>query len=152
MRTVRLAFEAFDPHEELRRFSQGREEAGGIVSFTGQVRAEAGDPVEALELRHFGPLTLPGMENLAMRAEARWPLLGVLVIHRVGVMVPGDPIVLVACAARHRRDSFQAADFLMDHLKSKAWFWKREKTADGWAWIEPRSVDHEDLSRWADVP
>ena len=151
VREVRLAFEAFDPHEELRRFAGATDAAGGIVSFTGQVRQEAGDSVETLELRHFGPLTLPGMEALAARAEAHWPLLGLLVIHRVGQMAPGDAIVLVACAARHRRDAFEAADFLMDHLKSRAWFWKREKTAQGWRWVEPRGADHADLKRWEHV-
>lgn len=150
MRRVRLASEAFDPHEELRRFAETRTSAGGIVSFLGQVRQEEGDPVEALELRHYAPLTLPGMDELALRAETRWPLIATLVIHRIGVMVPGDPIVLVACAARHRRDAFEAADFLMDHLKSSAWFWKREKTAEGWRWIEPRGQDYANLARWAE--
>ncbi|MDR7102448.1 molybdenum cofactor biosynthesis protein MoaE [Croceicoccus sp. BE223] len=150
MRRVRLAPEPFDPHEELRRFGETRTTAGGIVSFLGQVRQEEGDPVEALELRHYPPLTLPGMDELALRAETRWRLIATLVIHRVGIMVPGDPIVLVACAARHRRDAFEAADFLMDHLKSSAWFWKREKTAEGWRWIEPRGQDHADLARWAE--
>jgi len=151
MRQVSLAFEAFDPVEEMRRFGADHPGAGGIVSFTGQVRQEAGDPVEALELRHFEPLTLPGMEELASRAERHWPLLGLRVVHRVGEMVPGDAIVLVACAARHRRDAFEAADFLMDHLKSMSWFWKREKTAAGWAWIEPREQDGADLARWAQI-
>jgi len=152
VRRIALAKEAFDPDAELQRFRRAGEAAGGIVSFLGQVRQETGDPVEALELRHYEPLTLPGMEQLAMRAEARWPLTALLVVHRVGVMVPGDPIVLVACAARHRRDAFEAADFLMDHLKSNAWFWKRERTAAGWRWIEPREQDHADLTRWAGVP
>lgn len=148
MRRVVLSREAFDAGAELTRFGQGRERAGGIVSFLGQVRQEEGSAVEALELRHFEPLTLPGMEQLVLDAERRWPLMGALVIHRVGVMVPGDPIVLVACAARHRRDAFEAADYLMDHLKSSAWFWKREKTAQGWNWIEPREQDHADRERW----
>lgn len=152
MRDVRLATDPFDPHEELRRFAHACGDAGGIVSFTGLVREEAGNEVEALELRHFEPLTLPGMTDLAARAEAHWPLTGTLILHRVGTMEPGEAIVLVACAARHRRDAFEAADFLMDHLKSKAWFWKREKTSDGWRWIEPRQADHSDLARWAAVP
>lgn len=152
MRRVALAHESFDPDAELARFRKGREAAGGIVSFLGQVRQEADDPVLALELRHYEPLTLPGMERLVVRAEAQWPLLGTLVVHRVGVMEPGEPIVLVACAARHRRDAFAAADFLMDHLKAAAWFWKREQTVAGWRWIEPRGDDHADLSRWGYVP
>ena len=93
-------------------------------------------------------MTLPGMAELARITKARWPLEGLLIVHRSGVMVPGDPIVLVAAAARHRRDAFAAADFAMDHLKSESWFWKREKTADGWRWIEPREQDHDDLARW----
>lgn len=148
MRRVVLAGDPFDPAAELARFGDGQQAAGGIVSFLGQVRQEESDPVEALELRHFEPLTLPGMEQLVIEAERRWPLLATLVVHRVGVMLPGDPIVLVACAARHRRDAFEAADYLMDHLKSSAWFWKREKTASGWRWIEPRSQDHADRERW----
>jgi molybdopterin synthase catalytic subunit len=73
----------------------------------------------------------------------------VLLHHRTGSLKPGDPIVLVAAASRHRRDAFEAADFAMDHLKSDAWFWKREKRADGWHWIEPRARDHADLKRWS---
>lgn len=152
MRDVRLALAAFDPHAELRRFSASRATAGAIVSFTGQVRQDVDEAVEALELRHFEPLTLAGMEQIAVRAEGHWPLLGLLVIHRIGVMVPGDAIVLVAAAARHRREAFQAADFVMDHLKSRAWFWKREKSAAGWRWVDPREADHEDLARWRGVP
>ena len=151
MRRVALIEGAFDPHGEMRAFAGACDGAGGIVSFTGQVRKEAGDAVEALELRHYAPLTLPGMEALVARAEAHWPLQGALAIHRVGMMAPGDAIVLVACAARHRRDAFAAADFLMDHLKSRAWFWKREKTAAGWRWIDPRPEDADDLARWSEV-
>ena len=152
MGDVRLIEEGFDPSREMAQFSATHYAAGGIVSFLGQVRREAGDAsVDMLELRHFGPLTLPGMEALANRALAHWPLEGVMALHRVGQMRPGDPIVLVACAARHRRDAFAAADFLMDHLKSRAWFWKREHTAAGWRWIEPRDEDQADLARWAHV-
>ncbi len=71
-----------------------------------------------------------------------------LIVHRSGLMMPGDPIVLVAAAARHRRDAFAAADFAMDHLKSNSWFWKREKAGGAWAWVEPRAQDHDDLTRW----
>lgn len=143
---VRLIETAFDPGAEIGRFALLHAQAGGIASFLGQVRA--GDGVEALELRHYAPLTLPGMEGLAAVAQERWPLDGVLVIHRSGVMHPGDPIVVVAAAARHRRDAFAAADFLMDHLKSESWFWKREKVGGVWRWIEPRPQDYADLKRW----
>ncbi len=143
---VRLALVPFDPASELAAFGAAHGEAGGIVSFLGQVRA--GEGVDALELRHFEPLTLPGMEALAAEARQRWELAGLLVIHRSGVMQPGDPIVLVAAAARHRRDAFAAVDFVMDHLKSDSWFWKRERAGGAWRWIEPREQDHADRERW----
>jgi molybdopterin synthase catalytic subunit len=143
---VRLVESAFDPGAEIAAFAAAHAEAGGVVSFIGQVRA--GDGVEALELRHFGPLTLPGMEALAADVRARWALAGLLVIHRSGIMAPGEPIVLVAAAARHRRDAFAAADYAMDHLKSDSWFWKRERAGGEWRWIEPREQDHADLARW----
>ncbi|WP_298191088.1 molybdenum cofactor biosynthesis protein MoaE [Novosphingobium sp.] len=149
MAEVRLLGEAFSAADELAAFTAAHPESGGIVSFLGQVRCEDGpQAVEALELKHYAAMTLPGMEALAAATLARWPLNGLLIIHRYGVMHPGDPIVLVAAAARHRRDAFAAADFAMDHLKSQSWFWKRERTAKGWRWIEPRPDDHRDLARW----
>lgn len=147
MADVRLALDPFDPTALLAAFSTAHAEAGGIVSFLGQVRT--GEGVDVLELRHFAPLTLPGMEVLAQTAESRFTLAGLLVVHRSGAMAPGDPIVLVAAASRHRRDAFAAADFVMDHLKSDAWFWKRERAHGVWRWIEPREQDHADLARWA---
>lgn len=144
---VLLLTEPFDPAEALRSFTAALPQAGGIVSFLGQVREGGG--VEALELSHYAPLTLPAMQELAKRVRGRWALDGLLVIHRSGLMVPGEPIVLVAAAARHRRDAFAAADYAMDHLKSESWFWKREKVAGEWRWIEPRTQDVEDLARWA---
>jgi molybdopterin synthase catalytic subunit len=144
---VRLLDCQFEPAAEIAAFSAAHGAAGGIASFIGQVRA--GDHVEALELQHYAPLTLPGMEALAANAETRWPLEGLLIIHRTGMMVPGDPIVLVAAAARHRRDAFAAAEFVMDHLKSESWFWKREKADGQWRWVEPRTDDFADLRRWA---
>lgn len=146
-RDVRLAIEAFDPTAELAAFNAQHRFSGGIVSFLGQVRVH-GD-VEALELKHYAPLTQPGMEALAGDVIARWSLDGVLIIHRVGVMVPGDPIVLVAAAAPHRREAFLAADYAMDQLKSQSWFWKREKVGGQWSWIEPREQDYADRLRWA---
>ncbi|WP_226637726.1 molybdenum cofactor biosynthesis protein MoaE [Novosphingobium profundi] len=143
---VRLLTEAFTPGEEVDRFTRAHPAAGGIVSFLGQVRAGGG--VEALELQHYEPLTLPAMEELAAQVRGRWALDGLLILHRSGEMAPADPIVLVAAAARHRRDAFAAADFAMDHLKSQSWFWKREKVGGTWRWIEPREEDFEDIARW----
>jgi len=146
---VRLLGASFDPAAEFATFSLAHPQSGGLVSFLGQVRAEAGaQAVLELELTHYEPLTLPGMQDLARSAADRWALDGMLILHRSGRMGPGDPIVLVAAAARHRRDAFAAADYAMDHLKSRAWFWKRERTHTGWRWIEPRDSDHADLARW----
>ena len=146
MAEVRLLKNAFDPATKLAAFAARHPKAGGIASFIGQVRA--GEGVEALELQHYPPLTLPGMQSLAGNARALWPLDGLLLVHRYGLLRPGEPIVLVAAAARHRRDAFAAADFAMDHLKSDSWFWKRELRGGRWHWIEPRDEDHADLARW----
>lgn len=143
---VRLLAKGMSVGEALAAFNASHEEAGGVVSFLGKVRPDGG--VRALELTHYEPLTLPGMEVVAATAHIRFNLDGALVWHRVGVMNPGEAIVLVATAARHRRNAFEAADYLMDHLKSAAWFWKRERRDDGWHWIEPRDADHADLARW----
>ena len=153
MQDIRLSDARLDPPVCLAALDQATNNAGGIASFLGKVRANeandrANDSVEALELSHYEPLTLPGMEQLGARASARFSLMGLVMVHRIGMLYPGDPIVLVAAAARHRRDAIAAVDFCMDHLKSAAWFWKREKRADGWHWIEPRAFDHDDLARW----
>lgn len=143
---VRLVAERLDPAAEITAFAAAHRAAGGIASFIGQVRA--GDGVEALELTHYAPLTLPGIAALAERASMRWELAGLLIVHRVGMLALGEPIVMVAAAARHRRDAFAATDYAMDHLKSDAWFWKRERRAGQWHWIEPREQDRADLARW----
>ena len=144
---VRLVPGAFDPAGELAAFTARVPAAGCVVSFLGKVRADSG--VEALEIRHYEPMTLPGFAALAQTAARRWALEGLLLLHRVGEMGPDAPIVLVAAAARHRRDAFAATDFVMDHLKSESWLWKRERTAQGWRWIEPRAQDHSDRARWS---
>ncbi|MET1755361.1 molybdenum cofactor biosynthesis protein MoaE [Novosphingobium sp. RD2P27] len=147
---VRLLSAPFDAGREMTAFTAAHRRAGGVASFIGQVRAEAGESaVEALELRHYDPLTLPAMRELADRTLDRWNLEGLLIIHRSGLMSPGDPIVLVAAASRHRRAAFKAADFAMDHLKSESWFWKREKVTGQWRWVEPRAEDYEDIARWS---
>lgn len=135
--------------EALAAFNAANPDAGGIANFLGKVRGGQGEL--ALELSHYEPLTLPGMRELAETALERFTLDGLLMWHRVGYMVPGEAIVLVAAAARHRRGAIDAIDFCMDHLKSASWFWKREKrdgAEGGWRWIEPRSDDHRDLARW----
>lgn len=152
MRDIRLLSECFIPGTLIGPFTQANPGLGGICTFVGEVRG--GEGVEALELTHYDPLTLPGMHALADRAFARFDLMGLLMVHRIGLMRPGEPIVCVSAAAAHRRDAIDTVDFVMDHLKSAAWFWKREKRGTGpnvgWHWIEPRAEDHADRGRWED--
>jgi molybdopterin synthase catalytic subunit len=146
MRDIRLLQTPFFPGTLIGPFTNANPGLGGVCTFVGEVRGESG--VEALELQHYEPLTLPGMHELADRAFGRFELMGLLMVHRIGLLMPGEPIVCVSAAAKHRRDAIDAVDFCMDHLKSASWFWKREKRADGWHWIEPRADDYADRSRW----
>jgi molybdopterin synthase catalytic subunit len=146
VKDVRLLTEPFAPGPLVGVFTNAHPGLGGVCTFVGEVRG--GESVEALELLHYEPLTLAGMEALADEALARFELMGILIVHRVGEMRPGEPIVLVSAAARHRRAAIQAVDFAMDRLKSDAWFWKREKRDGIWQWIDPRPEDHADLARW----
>ena len=143
---VRLLCAPFAPISELAAFNAAQRGAGGIVSFLGQVRA---DGTDLFELRHYAPLTLAAMRELGAVCEARWQLGGLLILHRTGQLASGEPIVLVAAAAPHRRQAFAAADYAMDHLKSESWFWKRERRGGVWHWIEPRADDYAGLARWA---
>lgn len=147
MLEVRLLDRPFDPQSLIGRFTDAHPGLGGVCSFVGEVRGESGG-VEALELTHYEPLTLPGLEQLAGEACARFDLMGLLVAHRIGMLRADEPIVCVSAAARHRREAIDAIDFTMDHLKCAAWLWKRELRADGWRWIEPRPEDHAALTRW----
>jgi molybdopterin synthase catalytic subunit len=143
---VRLLDQPFIPGLFIGPFTNAHPGLGGVCTFVGEVRS--GEGVEALELSHYAPLTLPGMEALAAQAVERFGLMGIMVLHRTGVLMPGEPIVCVSAAARHRRAAFEAVDFAMDHLKSDSWFWKRERRDGAWHWIEPRAEDHSDLARW----
>lgn len=143
---VRLLTEPFLPGLFIGPFTNAHPGLGGVCTFVGEVRGGGG--VEALELSHYEPLTLPGMQALAEMASSRFGLMGMLMLHRVGKMYPGEPIVCVSAAAEHRRAAIDAVDFAMDHLKSDSWFWKRELRGGVWSWIEPRDQDHADLRRW----
>lgn len=139
----------FDAADALRQFEAAINGAGAVVSFTGYVRPEAnGDAVTGLQLQAYAPMTERGIETAANEAAARWPLLNVHIIHRIGDIAAGDAIVFVAAASAHRRSAFEAADFLMDYLKTKAVFWKKEYTPNGDRWIEPRADDYKDSARW----
>ena len=139
-----------DPAAVLREFQQRAGGAGAVVSFSGLVRRESRQgKVRALYLQAYPALTLPGMQRAAEAAQARWPLLALTMLHRVGEIAPGDAIVFVATASAHRRAAFEAADYLMDYLKTEAVFWKRETTDAGDIWIEPRDEDYADRDRWS---
>ncbi|MFL4470236.1 molybdenum cofactor biosynthesis protein MoaE [Tateyamaria armeniaca] len=137
----------FDLGEESARFAAGCSASGAIVTFTGVVRDVAGG-LEAMEIEHYPGMTESALNDIAAQAVARWSLEDALVIHRHGRLGPGEMIMMVATAARHRKDAFEAAEFLMDYLKSRAPFWKREITSDGATWVNARSEDEDALSRW----
>ncbi|WP_084421290.1 molybdenum cofactor biosynthesis protein MoaE [Henriciella litoralis] len=139
----------FSPSDALASFQARAEGAGAIVSFIGLVRDRASDKtVSTLHLQAYSPMTERGMQNALDAALTRWPLTAAQIIHRTGDMAPAEPIVFVATASAHRRAAFEAADFLMDYLKTEAVFWKKEVTSDGERWIEPRTQDYRDNARW----
>jgi molybdopterin synthase catalytic subunit len=144
---IRLTFEPFDPGALLTEFCRDRTEVGAVATFTGVARAEAG-ATKILELEAYPGFTEAQIGKTAGMATARFGLADILIVHRVGQIAPGEPVVFVATAARHRREAFEGCDFLMDYLKSKAPFWKKEHGPDGARWIEPRAQDHADLQRW----
>jgi molybdopterin synthase catalytic subunit len=146
---ITLTDQPFSPSATLERFEQTARGAGAIVSFTGLVRDQAGaSGVNSLYLQAYSPMTERGIEHAVEQAHRRWPLTATTIIHRTGTMSPFEPIVFVASASRHRRAAFEAADFLMDYLKTEAVFWKKETTSHGTHWIEPRAEDYHDRARW----
>ena len=138
----------FDLGRESAGFAAGRTDMGAIVTFTGVVRDLPGDPMEAMEIEHYPGMTEAALTEIAGAAVARFSLGDVLVIHRYGRLVPGEMIMMVATAAPHRKDAFEAASFLMDYLKSRAPFWKREISATGAQWVDARDEDEAALERW----
>jgi molybdopterin synthase catalytic subunit len=138
----------FDLGEESTVFTSARRDMGAIVTFTGVVRDLPDDPLEDMDLEHYPGMTQKAITQMAELAKARFSLGDVLVIHRHGRLVPGEKIMMVATAARHRKDAFEAATFLMDYLKSRAPFWKREITASGADWVAATDEDEEALARW----
>ncbi|MES3030427.1 MAG: molybdenum cofactor biosynthesis protein MoaE [Pseudomonadota bacterium] len=142
-----LTGQAFDPGALLSDFCQDRIETGAIATFTGLARAEQGDTT-TLELEAYPGFTEAAIGKIASDALERFGLHDFHIVHRVGKIAPGEAIVFVATAAPHRRAAFEACDFLMDYLKSRAPFWKKETGPDGARWIEPRAQDHADIARW----
>ncbi|MBV1896562.1 MAG: molybdenum cofactor biosynthesis protein MoaE [Rhodobacteraceae bacterium] len=138
----------FDPGEELNSFVAATKGAGAVVTFTGLVRDIASGDLDVMEIEHYPGMTESALNSIATEAQSRWALADVLVIHRYGRLYPQDPIMMVATASRHRKAAFEAAEFLMDYLKSRAPFWKKEITKDGSDWVASKDEDEDVLKRW----
>ena len=144
---VRVQEPAFDPGAELASFARDRRDIGAVVSFTGVVRDTSGD-LRHMLIEHYPGMTERAIGKILDEAVTRWSLADALVIHRFGSLAPGAPIMMVATAAAHRAEAFAAADFLMDYLKSRAPFWKKEVTLSGDAWVAAKDADEAALDRW----
>jgi molybdopterin synthase catalytic subunit len=152
--SVRLADAPIAPERELAEFTAGLGGEGAVASFLGIARARAanGERVERLVLDHHPRLTLVSLDEIAAAARERFGINSLRIVHRSGAVAPGETIVFVAAAAAHRRAAFEAADYMMDRLKTDAVFWKREDTPGGSRWIEPREEDYSARERWNETP
>ncbi len=149
MPRVRVQTEDFDIGRELDALTRGRKDVGGLASFVGLVRdANDGHAIRGMTLEHYPGMTEKALEDICAQAHARWDLIDTLVIHRVGALVPGDRIVLVGVASAHRGEAFEACEFIMDYLKTRAPFWKKEDTPQGTRWVEARASDDAAAGRW----
>src|SRR5215470_3334701 len=147
--TIRIQKADFDVAQEIAALSKGRTDVGAVVSFTGICRGtEGSEPIAALTLEHYPEMAQAEIKRHAEEAIARWPLQGLTVIHRFGRITPGQNIVLVVTASKHRHAAFEAASFLMDYLKTSAPFWKQEESAKGKGWVEARANDDAAAARW----
>jgi molybdopterin synthase catalytic subunit len=151
MATIRVQEADFDVSAELSALTAGRTDIGGIGCFIGTVRdAAIGQPIAAMTLEHYPAMTERAIRGITAEAEQRWSLLGCTVVHRVGRLVPGAQIVLVLAAASHRGEALEATTFLIDWLKTKAPFWKREEFLDGTGeWVSARESDDAAAARWS---
>lgn len=144
---VRVQADVFDPGAELTAFATGRADLGAIVTFTGVVRDDNGT-LTHMEIEHYPGMTARAISAIETEAVNRWSLRASLVIHRHGILTPGTPIMMVATAAGHRGEAFAAAEFLMDYLKSRAPFWKKEVARERTAWVAATEADEAMLKRW----
>ena len=157
--TVSVQEADFDAGAEIAALSRGRDDVGAVASFVGLVRADkatdgtagAGDTaaVAAMTLEHYPGMTEKALQGIVAEARGRWNVFGVRVIHRIGRLLPGDRIVLVAVASAHRGEAFAACEFIMDYLKTRAPFWKKEETPDGGRWVDARTSDDRAAGRWS---
>lgn len=147
--TVRIQTFDFDVSAEIAALRRGNPKIGAVASFVGIVRdVNAGDPVAVMTLEHYPGMTEKAIEEIVAQARARWDVLDALVIHRVGSLKPQDQVVLVVVASAHRGDAFAACEFIMDYLKTRAPFWKKESTDKGTRWVEARADDELAAERW----
>ncbi len=146
---IRVQTQDFDIGVEIAALTHGRADIGAVVTFTGLVRdVTGGASVSSMELEHYPGMTERELARIEEEANTRWRLQASLIIHRVGKLAPSDNIVLVVTASAHREDAFKAAEFLMDYLKTRAPFWKREAGSEGDRWVEARESDDEAAKRW----
>ena len=149
MPVVRVQAEDFDAGRELERLASGRTDVGAVASFVGLVRdANDGHSIRGMTLEHYPGMTEKSLEDICAQAHSRWDLVDTLVIHRVGPLAPGDRIVLVGVASAHRGEAFAACEFIMDYLKTRAPFWKKEDTPQGGKWVDARESDDAAAGRW----
>ena len=146
---IRIQRQDFDPGAEIAALSAGNHAVGGVAVFIGLVRDMAGEEaIGAMTLEHYPGMTERMLERIETEAKERWPLEATLIIHRFGRLEPGERIVFVATASAHRRAAFEACEFLIDWLKTKAPFWKLEESASGAAWVEAKDSDDSAAARW----
>ncbi len=147
--SIRVQAQAFDPGQELNALHAANLGIGAVVSFVGYVRDfNEGREVGGMFLEHFPGMTEKALGKIAAEAEQRWPLLNIEIIHRIGRLEPGEPIVFVGTSSAHRQAAFDACNFIMDYLKTRAPFWKKEDTAEGPRWVEGRCSDQDAVARW----
>ena len=147
--TVRIQTEDFDAGAEIAALRRGDPRVGAVASFIGVCRdANDGDAVSTMTLEHYPGMTEKALEKIVDEAKERWKVMDVLVVHRVGELKPTDQIVLVVVAGAHRGEAFAACEFIMDYLKTRAPFWKKERTPQGTRWVEARTSDDEAAQRW----
>ncbi len=150
MNQITVQQEPFDIAAVLEEMRRSNPAIGAVVTFIGQMRdINAGEEVSAMTLEHYPGMTEKALEGILAEADARWDLLGIRVIHRVGGLRPLDPIVLVAVASVHRGEAFQACEFVIDYLKTRAPFWKKEQTSTGTRWVDARQDDADAEGRWS---
>lgn len=146
---IRVQAEPFDIAAEQEDLYLGRPQVGALVTFVGLMRdMNAGDRVDKMTLEHYPGMTEKALTSIAEEAAGRWDLRGIRILHRVGELRPQDPIVLVAVTSAHRGDAFRACELLIDYLKTRAPFWKKETTGDGERWVDARTTDDEAAGRW----